>query len=74
MIDFDKRSRSTGTIRLWGSEKRAKSAMHMSRHQLFNRGDYMNARATFNAAVGVADKSTDLMFKKAEAIIGFRSI
>ena len=35
-------------------------------YNLFKRGDYMNARNAFAAAVAVADKSIDLLFKKAE--------
>lgn len=68
LIDFDKLKQVNGNNKALGQRKEGEECvMHMSKgHQLFNRGDYMNARAAFNAAVGVADKSTDLMFKKAE--------
>ena len=35
-------------------------------HNLFRRGDYANARNAFAAATAIADKSIDLLFKKAE--------
>ena len=68
LLDFDKLKQVNSNSKALGQRKEGEECvMHMNKgQQLFKRGDYANARAAFTAAVGVADKSTELMFKKAE--------
>ncbi len=66
--DFDKLGQVKPDHKALSQRKSGEECMMAMRkgYNLFKRGDYMNARNAFSAAVAVADKSVDLLFKKAE--------
>lgn len=66
--DFDKLSKVKPDHKALSQRKSGEECMMAVRkgNNLFARGDYGNARNAFTAAVAVADKSVDLLFKKAE--------
>ncbi len=68
LTDFDKLRGVNGNNKAIDLRKDGEDCVkNMNRaHLAFKRGDYGNARSAFTAAVAVADKSIDLMFKRAE--------
>lgn len=68
LSDFDKLQALNANNKALSQRKEGEECVQAVNkgNQLFKRGDYGNARVAFAAAVQVADKSTDLLFKKAE--------